>query len=143
MWVAVVGSRTLVDDDCPAGQPHPEDTCVMLKGWLEVLKAMTRAASKPGFEGFVSGGAKGVDTWAEDVAGKLGEKIHIYRPESEKGKTFAARAYARNSRIVKQADMILAFYDPRRMKSPGTGDTVAKAQKAGREVHVWSGRWEQ
>lgn len=150
MWVAIVGSRTLGEDcGCVDGQPHPED-CPKLTAWLLILKSVTKAAAAPGFEGIVTGGARGADSMGEEAARMLGCSVKVYRPESEKGRTFAERAYKRNSRIVKQVaeagtspGMVLAFYDPRKLKSPGTGDTVSKALKAGLPVHIWHGRWEQ
>ena len=111
--------------------------------WFLILGSLARLMKKGAFEGVISGGARGVDSMAEEAARMSGVKVRVYRPESEKGRGFAARAMARNSRIVKQSDMIIAFYDPRKLKSPGTADTVAKAVKAGKEVHEWYGRWER
>lgn len=157
MWVAIVGSRSLETCDCPpvvlgttgGHYPPPEyaeggPTCVRLTVYFLILNSLGRLVGKPGFEGIVSGGAAGVDTLAEFLARDMsGLKVRVYRPASEKGKNFYERAMARNSRIVKTADMVIAFFDPRVEKSSGTSDTVRKALAAGKEVHVWHGRWER
>ncbi len=77
----------------------------------------------------VSGGALGVDTWAEQAAKNLGMRVEVYLPDWDKhGKS---AGFIRNGEIVANSDLIAAFWDG---KSRGTMDTVRKAHKAGRSV---------
>jgi len=79
----------------------------------------------------VSGGAKGVDTWAVESAQKYGLKVEVYPADWEKhGK---GAGFIRNTQIVEGSDSVLAFWD---LISRGTMDTVRKAQTQGKKVRV-------
>lgn len=68
----------------------------------------------------VSGGAKGVDTWAEDVAKFEMMATDIYHAEWAKyGKTAGFR---RNNDIVRNCDFVIAFWYN---KSKGTKHTIS------------------
>jgi len=148
MWVGVVGSRKFGRCTCPAKAnwppvtPHPED-CEMVKAWLLVLNVVTRLTKAPGFEGIVSGGAEGADTFAENAATVLGVKCIVYRPEGGR-RPFATRARERNEKIVKKLGTmgwLIALFAPGE-RSPGTSHTLAVAKAKSLKTHVYQeGRW--
>ena len=115
--VAIVGSRKFPDEE-------------MAKRVIE--KVLDNPANP--WATVISGGASGPDTWAEEMAGKMGNNFDPHLPEPEKhGGNFAAAAFARNSDIVAAADLVLAFWDG---KSRGTKDTIDKAMKARKDTVV-------
>lgn len=73
----------------------------------------------------VSGGARGVDAWAEEFATERGIEVISIKPNWKKyGKS---AGFKRNKEIVNEADDVVAFWDG---QSRGTLDTVRKAHKA-------------
>lgn len=77
----------------------------------------------------LSGGAPGVDTWAEEEAKNSGFEVQVFKADWDKhGKS---AGFIRNSDIANEADILIAFVFN---DSRGTMDTVAKARKAGKEV---------
>lgn len=87
----------------------------------------------------VSGGALGVDTFAEIAAKRQGLSVEVYRADWAK---YGKRAgMMRNADIVNAADRVVAFWH---RQSRGTADTIDRARKAGKpvEVHHWNGRVE-
>ena len=79
----------------------------------------------------ISGGAKGVDTLAEQYAKAHGIETLIIRPDySRYGRSAPIR---RNDSIVDYADMVLAFWDG---KSRGTKYSIEYAKKIGKPVKV-------
>lgn len=106
MKIAVIGSRTITRID------------------------FAKIGAKPG-DYIVSGGAKGVDTLAENWAVAHGFPVLRFLPDYERyGK---AAPHVRNSQIVEAADRIVAFWDG---KSRGTKSTIEKAKKHGKEVYI-------
>jgi len=82
-------------------------------------------------ECIVSGGAKGPDSFAYEWTYQRGGKFILYRPDYEKhGK---GATFIRNSLIVKDSDVIVAFYDG---KSRGTMDSIKKARKSGKKLVI-------
>lgn len=80
----------------------------------------------------ISGGAVGADCLGERFANDNKIEIKIYYPE---WKRFGKPAgLIRNSKIVKESDVIFAFWDGR---SAGTKDTIDKANGLGKKVHVY------
>lgn len=77
----------------------------------------------------VSGGAKGVDRWAEDEFNKLtGRSAKVFRPMTRMSMTtsqFREEAFKRNKKIVDNADAVLAFWT---IDSTGTANTVTYAK---------------
>lgn len=60
----------------------------------------------------VSGGCKGVDKWAVDLAKRLGMKTEVFLPilEGRMSRWEIVQAYyARNKKIAKNSDMVVAF----------------------------------
>lgn len=78
----------------------------------------------------VSGGARGVDSFAQRWAKEHGHSILIHYPDySRKG---SGATFARNRRIVEDSDLILAFYAKGRFQQGGTANTA----KWARELNV-------
>ena len=74
----------------------------------------------------VSGGARGVDTIAEQRANERGLRTDIYRADWENlGK---AAGMIRNLAIINNCDKLIAFWDG---QSKGTMDSVRRAKAAG------------
>ena len=122
MNIAIVGSRTF------------EDASVIrsaIRRWMVLA---------PEGVTIVSGGARGADSIGEAIAKELSLPTLIYLPDWARfGKSAGFR---RNMDIVRDADVILAFFAPG-PKSNGTKHTVAEARIAGKPVYVYhEGRWE-
>ena len=80
---------------------------------------------------FISGGAKGIDTLAEQYAEQNRLKKIIIKPEYEKyGK---AAPIKRNETMVELADAVLVIWDG---KSKGTKYTIDYAKKLNKEITV-------
>lgn len=87
----------------------------------------------------VSGGARGGDAAGEAFADDMGLPLDVYEPDwddtsgpnavvrqRDDGSTYNARAgFERNSTLVDEADVVLAFWDG---QSRGTQDTIGKAR---------------
>ena len=79
----------------------------------------------------ISGGAKGIDTIAEEYADKRKLSKLIIRPQYEKyGR---AAPIKRNEEMVLMADKVLVIWDG---KSKGTKHTIDFAEKHGKEIEV-------
>lgn len=79
----------------------------------------------------VSGGAKGADQIAEELAEEMGLKITIFFPNyHEHGKI---APLLRNCQIVNEADIILAIWDG---KSKGTAHTLGLARQKGIPIYI-------
>lgn len=95
----------------------------------------------------VSGGARGADTMAKNLAEKRGLKTDIYIPDWDKyhvpGKKNPA-GFIRNKEIVNNSDRVVAFVlvDENGEGTGGTMNTVSLARKAGKPVtiHKYNGR---
>jgi hypothetical protein len=111
MNVAIVGSRTGVNEQA-------------------VRRFVRSLAQKHPGASVVSGGARGVDSWAEDEARRLDMPRLVYLPDWERfGKSAGFR---RNSEIVNAADVVVAFTTGSR----GTAHTISLARAAAKPVHV-------
>lgn len=134
MKIAVVGSRGFKDK--------------------EFVKDMVAKQLNSG-DYLVSGGARGVDTWAEEIipileTGLADFKIHkkIFEAKwddlnapgaviktNKQGKKYNVRAgYTRNKLIIDNADIVLAFWDG---KSKGTKHSIDLAIKAGKPLDIY------
>lgn len=79
----------------------------------------------------VSGGARGVDSTAEEEARRRGIKVTIFLPD---WKAHGKRAgFLRNQDIVNEADRVVAFWDG---TSRGTANTIELARRADKPVEV-------
>lgn len=85
----------------------------------------------------VSGGAPGVDTWAEMAARIRGLGVLVFAvPKGAHLQVpFAVAAKARNAKIVAHADRVVAFHHD---NSPGTASTLRMARMAGKEILVFT-----
>ena len=107
MKVAVIGSRGLLIDDL--GNYLPEETTEI-----------------------ISGGARGVDTCAREYALRHGLKLTEYLPEySRYGRGAPLK---RNITIIKNADLVLAFWDG---KSRGTRYVIDSCKKRNIPVKIY------
>lgn len=115
--VAIVGSRSIDD-----------------YSWMEVVLE-ERFPDVRAVQHVVSGGGAGVDTNGVKWARKRNIKIIELLPDWKKhGK---AAGMIRNTDIVKDSDVVLAFWDG---KSKGTLDSIKKAKQFGKLVEVYKYR---
>ena len=123
MKLAIVGGRDFDDYE-------------RLEIWADELKPTE----------IVSGGAKGADALAEEYAKRKGIPITVIPAKWDdmsppckfkrnvKGELYNALAgMNRNTAIVENCDIILAFWN---RKSSGTKDTIEKAKKSGKKTMV-------
>jgi len=85
----------------------------------------------------VTGGAAGPDQWAAQAALAHGIEVLVHRPDFAAVRTrwqATDRYYARNQRIVDDADRVIAFVAPDR--TGGTEDTIRCALRAGKPVEL-------
>lgn len=84
----------------------------------------------------ISGGCRGIDSWAEDEAKKLGVDVFIFKPDLSNIRDYhdaVSRYYERNKKIAEYAvDGIYAFVAEDR--KGGTENTIKHAQKLGRKI---------
>jgi hypothetical protein len=81
----------------------------------------------------VSGGARGVDHWAEETARMIDLERIIYRPRVRSYVSYATACKERNEKIVETADRVVAFWDG---LSGGTADTISKAKDAEKKLLI-------
>lgn len=101
------------------------------RDWPDPERVRAYVRSLPPGTVVVSGGAKGVDTWAVDEACLCGLECHGCPAEWEAHGRAAGPI--RNSVIVANCDRVVAFWYG---DSRGTADTVRKARRAGKPVEV-------
>ncbi len=98
----------------------------------DVLKAFTDLKLTAKNHAIVSGGARGADHWAKQLAIEGGfEYVECPAFWNERGK---GAGHARNATIVDLADAIVAVWDG---QSPGTQSTIGLAEKAGKKVALF------
>ena len=118
MKIGVVGSRTFTSDDM-----------------------LTRTLARLTLQGdvIVSGGAKGADTIAKGYAYDSGLPYVEHAPDVERY-GWPAAAFERNSLIVRDSDVLFAFFGPGQPPSvnkSGTMDTVRRAIAKRIPVHLY------
>jgi len=112
MKIAVVGSREGFTED---------DVVNKLTLELEEMEDIM----------IISGGARGVDSWAEEFAIRNHINTTIFKPEWDKyGK---GAGFIRNKLIVDNADKVIAFWDG---QSKGTKYSIDYAKSKGKEVKI-------
>lgn len=112
MKVAVVGSRNFKDERFVKDMMFE---AIRFDNWV-----------------LISGGAKGVDTWAEEVADMMHWKKQIIKPDWNKhGKS---AGFIRNEQIIKEADIIYAFWDG---GSKGTKHDIDLAIKYNKPMNIY------
>jgi hypothetical protein len=79
----------------------------------------------------VSGGAKGADTLGERYAKEHNIETKIFLPDWEK---YGKKAgFLRNTDIINEAELIIAFWDG---QSKGTKDSIDKAFKSEKKLLI-------
>lgn len=116
MKVAIVGSRSL-ENKPSAVRDAIERAPWMIPEYSDLI--------------IVSGGASGVDTFAEQFAKDRMYDTIIIEPEWQK--YGPAAGPKRNTKIVEEADAVVAIWDG---KSNGTKDTIDKALAQGVSLYV-------
>jgi len=106
MKLLIAGSRSITDFDL---SPYIEDDVDLI----------------------ISGGAKGVDTLAENYADKHKISKLILRPQYNKYKKGAP--LKRNEKMIELADRVLVIYDG---KSNGSKYTIEHARKLNKPINV-------
>lgn len=116
MKIAIVGSRTFGD---------------MLTDRRIRRQVFDYVATLPKDTVIVSGGASGVDTWAESAAKEHGLAVIVYKPD---WKAFGKSAgFIRNRKIITEADAVVAFWN---MESKGTAHSIGLARAQGKRVLI-------
>ena len=86
----------------------------------------------------ISGGCRGVDTWAADAARRRGLEVVEFLPDLPPSGSphweFARAYHARNKQIAENSDVIYAFVAPDR--KGGTENTIKHAKKLRIRVEV-------
>lgn len=114
MKLAIIGSRDFNDYD------------FLKKSVSDFLKRHSLTCTH-----IVSGGAKGADTLAYRFALEHQLEMIVFKPD---WKRFGKRAgFMRNTDIIENSDMVLAFWDG---TSPGTKDSIDKALKLNKKVII-------
>lgn len=100
-----------------------------------VLKEILMILGTP--DAIISGGADGADTLAAEWALENNIKLIKFEPKHKDFPKKSRRWMApkeRNTAIVENSDVLLAFWD---MKSTGTKDTVGKALLKGIRIYLY------
>ena len=87
----------------------------------------------------VSGGCRGIDSWAIDAAIKRGLTTMVFNPGIQNGMKYeemVKKYYARNRKVVDYSDMVIAFTHQNKY-SGGTGYTIKYAEKCGKTVIIY------
>lgn len=114
MKVAIVGSREFPDRSLVKDYIH--------KLWKELETRPT----------IISGGARGVDAWAEKIASECTLPTDIYPADWDRyGKS---AGFKRNKKMVEAADAIVAFWDG---ESKGTKHTIDLALESSKPLNVY------
>ena len=114
MKLAIVGSRTF-------------------KKYNTLCWFITRHIDLPKISLVISGGAQGADTLAERYAKENNIPVKVIRPNWKKhGK---AAGFIRNKDIVKECDILVAFWDG---KSRGTKHSIDLAEKYKKPYFIWT-----
>lgn len=108
MKVAVIGSRTFNDYN-------------EVKNVLSTIKITL----------LVSGGAKGADSLGERYAKENNIETKIFYPDW--GKNGRKAGFLRNTDIINEAELVIAFWDG---QSKGTKDSLDKALKNNKKVLI-------
>jgi hypothetical protein len=118
--IAIVGSRNFLDVDV----------------FVNVLNEIISIEGNP--KTIVSGGAVGTDTLAYNWAKENNVDTLIFEPRYKDFPKKVRKWMApkeRNTTIVENSDVVIAFWD---MKSTGTKDTIDKSVEKGNKVYIYN-----
>ncbi len=114
MKVAIIGNRTFRNRDF-------------------FFQKMSKVKEEFNIDKIISGGAKGADTFGELFAVKNNIPIEIFYPDWDKyGK---GAGFIRNSLIIENSDLIIAFWDE---SSNGTKDSIKKGEKNKKKIIIFN-----
>lgn len=113
MNLAIVGSRNF----------HDENKVIAVTQFLFDMNSSVV---------IISGGAKGADAIAKNLAKKYGCQYREFLPRD--GATYAQKCYNRNKEIVDNSDVVLAFWDGR-IEHCGTLLTMQYAVQQGKRMY--------
>lgn len=85
----------------------------------------------------ISGGCRGVDSWAEERAKERGLKVIVFKPDLSDIKNkgdMIHRYYTRNKLIANECDVLYAFVSSNR--KGGTENTIKHAKELNKEVII-------
>lgn len=130
--IAIVGSRTYpADAEFYDNLSEDKQADLQIKGYQYVREFMDKLEGGKRLT-IVSGGAKGVDSWAAEIATEKGFNVVEIRPNWKKyGKVAGFR---RNTEIIMAADDVVAFWD---QVSNGTYDSIKKAVEFKKDLMVF------
>ena len=98
---------------------------------MKIAVIGSRDVTVTNLETYVSGGATGVDSCAEEYARKKGLNITVFPPEYERyGR---AAPIVRNKKIVDYADKVIAFWNG---SSRGTLSVIKYAEKVKKPCEI-------
>ncbi len=115
--IAVIGSRNFKD----SWKVFAELANISESGTESFQKSLT----------IISGGATGVDTWAEKAVMQYGLNFEEYKPDFKLG--IPACYHIRNDKIIHDAWEVIAFWDG---ESKGTKSVIDKCIKQHKNVRV-------
>lgn len=128
MKVAIIGSRTFQDKN-------------------RVYFEINEFRKTNNLTAIISGGAQGADTFGENYADDYQIPKSIFQANwkdmsppclkrrGKFGEYNALAGFNRNTQIIETCDIVFAFWDG---KSPGTKDSVDKANKLGKQVKIFN-----
>lgn len=102
------------------------------KGWtFGYVKSMLKNIGIGSGDILVSGGAQGVDTYAEQYARQVGAEMWILFPDPKE--PLPDRYMDRNKEIARRCETLVAF-DKGSCERTGTASTINFARRLGKEV---------
>ena len=106
------------------------------KGWsYNFVRQKLKEIDVNKYDTIISGGAYGVDIYAQLYAREIGAKMIIYYPDPEASSP--ERYYQRNSIIVSKADKLIAFNKGNNQRT-GTWNAIRQARELGLKPIVFT-----
>jgi len=122
----------MFDEPKPSDASSQRVAIVGSRGYPDEQQVRAYVRALPEGTIVVSGGARGVDSWAEQEARARGLSVVVHYPQWG---TFGRSAgFKRNQLIVESCTRGVAFWDG---KSRGTMDTVRKMKRASKPIEVF------